>query len=65
MSFQLELDQLISYISLSFVLFLKCSRKCNDILHAHKMYECSGMLQEQKVNYKKHRAFDDGISLVF
>jgi len=44
-------------ISLSLVLFLECSRKCYDVPLAHKMCECSIMLQDHschtKVNCKK------------
>ena len=44
--FQFELDHSTSYIPLSFVLFLDCSSNYCDILYAHKLYECSWILQD-------------------
>jgi hypothetical protein len=50
-------DWSTSNISLPLVLFLECSRKCYDVPLAHKMCECSRMLQDHscrtKVNCKK------------
>jgi len=41
-----------SYISLSFVLFLEYYRKCYNVLYAHNMNECSGMLQDHSCHIK-------------